>query len=263
MSIWLISLFLFCSITFIVTAEAKTLANCRDGRKLMAKTTKNPNEFLSSALESYNTESDQIISWKTFEEIIREINDRTIEKSDYLNEGNNKKYLFRGLPIHSLMEFTTCMLKSAVLKNLSETGREFIVKMSPDLLDIAIEKLQKVNIDLRNLSSSFHEKSKKLMKLYDSLHNASNDINEEMEFRFEKARDHIDRMETKFANEIKITNDLIAKTKFAYAYSKEGMWNIESLTELLPAYEDYLLRHGIKLSQNPVERHKNFMKKIL
>lgn len=77
MSILWISLVLLNSIIFVVPAEAFPLANCPYTTQQMAETTKNPNELASDALDAYNTELNQIISGKTFEEIIQEINYRT------------------------------------------------------------------------------------------------------------------------------------------------------------------------------------------
>lgn len=45
------------------------------------------------------------------------------------------------------------------------------------------------------------------------MHNSSNTINEELESRFQKADIVIDSVRAKLDNEMKITNDLIAKTK--------------------------------------------------
>lgn len=251
MAIFWISLLVIYSIANVVPAEAKVIA------KRMAETTKNPNEL---ALDELN----QIKSDKTFGEIMQEINNRTkmseseVESNwpecqtcqNYSICSEVVKCNLRALSKDSVVDFAALTFSEYILLTSDENLKDFIMNMCPDLLDVGMEKLQTVYIDLKKYSASFHQKSEQLTQLYYRWHRTSNDIREWMESRFEKANVDIDRVKTKLSNEIKMTNELMAKITGKRPYFKKGTLNIDSSNKLADAYEAYLLGHGIKLPQS-------------
>lgn len=89
----------------------------------------------------------------------------------------------------------------------------------------------------------------------------SNEINETMEAKFEKALLDIDSLKKKLSNEIKMTAALMVKIEDEFRYSKI-MWSSYSLNRLSDAYGTYLRGHGIDFPQNVFERLSTFAKRL-
>lgn len=267
MSNLLISLILLYSIIFVVPAKAKTLENCPGKNCLMAEMTKNQNESTLNTLESYNTELNQILPDKTFEEIIKQINNRTSDPEVFYTKKCSKtertirKCGFQMGTAHSLIDFSTVILRRLAQQKFNETVTEIVNEWSVDLVDVLMEKLERINIDLKNYTSNFDEKSVKFIELYIRLHNTSNAINEELKSKFKTVNVDLESMQMKLANEMKIINDLIAKTKVVNTYFKDGIGNIDSVIKLAAAYEDYLQGHGIELPNDLDERIATYAKR--
>lgn len=259
MSVLWTSLILFCSITFGVQAEA-----CCPCCPCCPCGTKNPNELASDILEWYEVKLNQITSGKTFDEILQEIDDRTVVKMIDFNCPSEKKpkalrceYLAASKDL--LIDMTAAYLSSSEIRAKNGTEKQdFIMGIYIDLVNVGMEKLQKANIDLKNYYASFLKKDERLTQLSIRWHNidiidSSKNENEKIELKFEKAHTEINSMKEKLTNEMKMNEELIVQMEVAQPCLKES-WNVESLLKLAAAYEAYLLGHGIELPQSFSDR---------
>lgn len=272
MSIPMVSLILLYYIAFIVPFEAHVCKNAADEAKLSTKITQNKTDQPVKTVKSYIIELNQIVSGKTFAEIIQEINDKTSDfgVEQVIKCKSLQKCLLKSFPTHFIFEmiefqyrdFKVCnnvamdIEKSRICQaRLEELNkRKLTFELTPNMImTVGMEKLQRAKIDLQNYTSNINAKATELTKLYIRFHNQSLDaLNEEFESQFNESHELISEMQVKLGNEMKIINDLIGKTNEAHEYLTEGTGNIVSLATLTAAYNDYLQGHGI---ETPLDRN--------
>lgn len=278
----LLSLILIHYTNFILSVEAEVPDFFLNGPQVMFESTKDSVEWAQEAFHSYRTELNKIVSRKTPDEIVNEINSRVSNRVLDCNTEDvscKRTWLFGKLSSHTVIIMTIINLRTGAYQLASiqtELGSKWEITL--DLIDIGLEKLSRTNTDLRNISSNFDKKAEQLKKLSFGLDNAVdehlkkykndgqlkfelikqieavNETHAELKSMFEKECYKIKSDQMILEAEAKTVIDLISKIKEIKPYLRKQIGNVESLAnELADTYEIFLKAHGIPFEQNQAE----------
>lgn len=197
--------------------EAHVCKNIADEAKLSTEIAQTESEQPVETVESYIIELNQIVSGKTFAEIIQEINDKTGEfgLEQVQNVETLDKYLFKSYSTHFVFEmiafwyrdFKDCNYVALSIEKLriclahleELTQRESAKGRSPHLILTGLKKLQQAKIGLQNYTSNINARATELTQLYNRFHDQSFDdaSTEEFESQYQELHEHIKEMQMK------------------------------------------------------------------
>lgn len=277
MSFSTISVYLLIPLIAIVPTDARACANSPD-ETTQAERTENPRMF-----GAFEKDLDEIIREKTFKEIIQEIINRADDldrvKIVYFAKPGSTLETFIDVTLESISFYCSFDTSSLYLQlwtnNFLRKGKEIdggnsnkstdgIRLTTHAFVKAGMEKLKRINVELRSYSTNFNEKAVKFEKMCVQLQNqSSNGIYEQLQSRFEKTRIYFENIQTKLEDEVEVNIDVIEKINQTLTYLEEKTENIQLLTQSAAVYDDYLQSHGIILSTEFEKRLENNSKIII
>lgn len=282
MRTFLVSLILVHFTSFMLSVEAEVSDKFSNRPTVMFKSTKYPVEWAQEAFHSYYTELNQTVLRKTVEKIMNEVYDRVSHRvfDCSLEDVSCKRtWLFGKLSSHTVTIMTIINLRSGASQLASiqtELGSKWEITL--DLIDIGLEKLNRINTDLRNISANFDEGAEHLKKLSSGLdhavdeyvkkHKDDGELSFELIKQIKAVNESFAELKSIFENEFykmkndqlildaeaKTVTDLIHNIKEIKTNLRNQMGDTESLAnELAYTYEIFLKAHGIPFQQNQAE----------